>query len=115
VQQYLPNYVRHGKDAKSNRKLEGAIKTIYNQLATTRHNQHLIYKNVLLSIVVSTNGRRSQNHIAKIIGPNHYSIQKTMVKHIHIHHTCENIWGGLPKKHRCDVVNDENWELIMKW
>jgi hypothetical protein len=38
-----------------------------------------------------------------------------MVKHIHIHHTCENIWGGLLRKHQCDVVSDEDQELIMKW
>jgi hypothetical protein len=29
--------------------------------------------------------------------------------------TRENIWGSLPKKHRFDVVNDEDWEPIMRW
>jgi hypothetical protein len=38
VQQYLPDYVRHGKDAESNPKLMGAIKTAYNKLIATRHN-----------------------------------------------------------------------------
>jgi hypothetical protein len=64
---------------------------------------------------VSANGKGSQNHIAKTIGANHYSIQKTMVRCIHVHHIGENIWGGLPRKHQCDVVNDEDRELIMKW
>jgi hypothetical protein len=36
-------------------------------------------------------------------------------RHIHVHHIGENIWGGLPKKCQCDVVNDEDWVLIMKW
>lgn len=64
---------------------------------------------------MSINGRRNQNHIAKTIGANHYSIQTIVVRRIHVHHTCENIWGSLPKKHQCDVVNDEDRELIMKW
>ncbi len=64
---------------------------------------------------MSTNGRRSQNHIAKTIEANHCSIRKMVVRCIHVDHTCENLWGGLPKKHRCDVVNDEDRELIMKW
>jgi hypothetical protein len=46
------------------------------QLIATRHKQHLTYKNVLLSIVVFTNGKTSQNHITKTIGANHYSIWK---------------------------------------
>jgi hypothetical protein len=75
----------------------------------------LIYKSVLLSTVVSTNGKRSQNHITKTIGANRDSIQKTMVRRIHVHHIGENIWGSLPRKCQCDVVNDEDWELIMKW
>ncbi len=75
----------------------------------------MIYKSVLLSIVVSTNGKRSQNHITKTIGANRDSIQKTMVRRIHVHHIGENIWGSLPRKRQCDVVNDEDWELIMKW
>jgi len=115
VQQYLPNYVKHGKDAKNNHKLVGAIKTIYNQLVATRHNQHLTYKNVLLSAIVSANGRRSQNHIAKTIGAHRYSIQKAVVRCIHVHYTGENIWGGLPRKCQRDVMNDEDWELIVKW
>ncbi len=93
MQKYFPNYVSHGKDAESNHKLEGAIKIIFSQFATTRHNQHLTYKNVLLSIGVSTNGRRSQNHITKTIGANHYSIWKIVVKCIHVHH----MWKYLGK------------------
>jgi hypothetical protein len=64
---------------------------------------------------VFANVRKSQNHIAKKIRANHYSIQKVVVRHIHVHHIGENIWGGLPKKCQCDVVNDEDRELIMKW
>jgi hypothetical protein len=69
VKQYLLDYVRHGKDVESNCKLVGVIKTAYSQLVATRHNQHLTHKNVLLSIVMSANVRRSQNHIAKKKGP----------------------------------------------
>jgi hypothetical protein len=36
-----------------------------------------------------------------------------VVRCIHVHHTSENIWGSLHRK--CDVVNDEDHELIMKW
>jgi hypothetical protein len=64
---------------------------------------------------VFTNGRGSQNHIAETIGVNRYSIQKEMVRHIHVHYIDENNWGGLPRKCQCDVVNDEDQELIMKW
>jgi hypothetical protein len=55
----------------------------------------LTYNSVLLSTIVSTNGKGSQNHIAKTIGANRDSIQKTMVRHIHVHHIGENIWGSL--------------------
>ncbi len=93
----------------------GAIKTAYNQFITTRHNQHLINNNVLLFTIVFTNGKGSQNHIVKKIGANRYSIQKITAKHIHVHHIAENISGGLPMKCWCDVMNDEDHELIMKW
>jgi isochorismate hydrolase len=64
---------------------------------------------------MSANGRGNQNHIGETIGANHYSIQKEMVRRMHVHYTDENIWGGLCKKCQCDVVNDEDRELIMKW
>lgn len=44
------------------------------------------------------NHRGSQNHIAKTIGANRYSIQKEVVRRIHVHHIGKNIWGGLPRK-----------------
>jgi hypothetical protein len=75
----------------------------------------LTYKNVLLSAIVFANRTGSQNHITKTIGANCYSIQKKVVRRIHVHHIGENIWGGLLGKCQCDVVNDEDWELIMKW
>jgi hypothetical protein len=74
VQNYLPPYVRCGKEGESNLVVLEAMKSVYAQITTTRHIQDLTFKNVLLYVVVSTNVNTNQMHFAKTIRAFRYSI-----------------------------------------
>jgi hypothetical protein len=74
VVNYIPHYARLGKEAKSNRAVMDAMKVAYAYITTTQHFKNLTFKNVLLSIVVSTSADTNQMHIAKIIGASRYFI-----------------------------------------
>jgi hypothetical protein len=56
----------------------------YVQITTTRHAQNLTFKNVLLSTIVFANASTNQMHIAKTIGAFLYSIQKAIVRRMHV-------------------------------
>jgi hypothetical protein len=74
IQNYLPPYVRCGKEGESNLVVLKAMKSVYAHITTTRHIQDLTLKNVLFFVVVSTNVHTNQMHFAKTIRAFQYSI-----------------------------------------
>jgi len=111
---YVPHYARVGKETKSNRVVMDALKLAYAYITTTQHFENLTFKNVLF-VVVFVSFNTNKMHVAKTIGVSWYSIQKAIDKRVHVNQACDNFWGGLPRKHRCDVINVENQESIFKW
>lgn len=112
---YVPHYARLGKEVESNHALMDAMKVAYAYITTTRHFKNLTFTNVLLYVVVSTSANTNQMHIAKTIGAFRYFIWKVINIKIHGDQRSDNFWGGLPRKCWCDVINVEDWELILKW
>ncbi len=63
-------------------------------LVGIRQSQHLTFKNVLLSSVVSNNVNSNQRHMAKSLGTSRYSVKNAVVKRIHVDPSKEKFLGG---------------------
>ncbi len=37
-----------------------------------------------------------------------YMVRKTLGRHVHVDEIRENLWGGLPRKHCCDMISEGN-------
>jgi hypothetical protein len=95
--------------AKGIQKTQQALKNMkgaYATLTTTRQGQNYAYRNVLVEPMVSNAPNTSQNHITKIIGASRYMVIKAMLQCVHVDEIRENLWGGLPRKRCCVVINE---------
>jgi hypothetical protein len=74
VEDLLPDYVRNGKLFETNRGMLESVRLAYNTLVGIKQSQHLTFKNVLLSSVVSNNVNSNQRHIARSLGASRYYV-----------------------------------------
>jgi len=65
--------------------------------------------------MVSNTQNTSQIHIANAIGASKYMIRKALERHVHVDETGENLWGGLPRKHHCDMISEGDCQEVFKW
>jgi hypothetical protein len=86
-----------------------------NILVGRRHSQHLTFKNVLLSFVVSNNVNSNQRHITRSLGASRYFVKNAVVKQFHVDQNKENFWRGMFRKRWSDTLNEENKSLILNW
>jgi len=75
-------------------------------MVASRSNADLIYRNALLSIIVSCKNCVSQSFILKTMGANRYFLRKAIVRRIYVGQAREIIWGKIPRKRQCDVLNE---------
>jgi hypothetical protein len=65
--------------------------------------------------MVSNAPNTSQNHITKTTSASRYMVIKTMLQCVHVDEIRENLWGGLLSKRHCDVINERDHKLVLKW
>ncbi len=65
-------------------------------MAASRFNANLIYRNALLSTIVSCKNGASQSFISRTVGANKYSLRKAIAKRIYVGQAREIIWGRIP-------------------
>jgi len=80
VENLLPNYVTSGKLFEGDKGMLENMNAAYGNLAGTRQNPNLTFKNVLLFAVVSSNVTSNQRHITRSLGGSKYSIKNAMVR-----------------------------------
>jgi hypothetical protein len=54
-----------------------------------------VYKNAILSTIVSSTNGTSYNFISKALRATRYSLKKAIVKRVHVDETGEDIWGDI--------------------
>jgi DNA polymerase sigma len=74
-----------------------------------------VYRDAIFSAIVSSTNGASQNFIPKALRATRYSLRKALIIKVHVDETNENIWVGLPRKWHCDVIDEKDSELIMRW
>ncbi len=83
-------------------------------MATNRSSVNLIYQNALLSAFVSCKNGVSQSFILKTMGANRYFLRKAIVRRIYVGRLGRT-FGRIPQKRPCDVLNEQDSNLVKKW
>lgn len=52
-----------------------------------------VYRNAILSSLVSSKSSVSQSFIAKTLGASRHYVRKALVRWVHVETTRENLWG----------------------
>lgn len=107
-------YITSSKGLEKALQALGSMREAYAKLTFVRQGLNSLFKNILVTIVVSNATNTSQLHIAKTIGATRYMVQKAMERHVHVDETRENLWGGFFWKHRCDIISEGDCEAILK-
>jgi len=89
VEDLLLDYVRNGKLFEVDTRMLENMRLAYNTLVGTRQNQHLTFKNVLLSSVVSNNVF-NKSHIARSLGASRHFVKNVVVRKTHVDQSEEN-------------------------
>ncbi len=115
VKRLLLDYVQNEKETKNKLKVLESLKIAYAHIVANRSINNLVYITAILSAIVSTTNGTSTNFISKTLGVTRYSLRKVIVRRVHVDEINENIWGGLPQKQHCDLLNEKDHGLILKW
>lgn len=84
-------------------------------MTLNKSSKNRVYRNAILFAIVSSTNGASQNFIPKALRATRYSLRKALIRKVHVDETNENVWVGLPRKWHCDVIDEKDCELIMRW
>jgi hypothetical protein len=93
----------------------GSMQKAYVTLTSARQGQNSQYINELITTMVSIAQNTSQIHITNAIGASRYMIRKALEHHVHVDETKENMWGGLLRKRRFDMISEGDCHKVLKW
>ncbi len=106
LQDVLLDFVQEMRNTQRSLKVLKNFKLAYGHIIANRSNVNLIYRNALLSTIVSCKNGASQSFISRTIGANKYSLRKAIVRRIYLGQAREIIWGGIPRKRQCNVFSE---------
>jgi hypothetical protein len=92
----LLEYITFSKGLKKALQALGSMQEAYATLTFARQGQNSLFKNILVTTVVSNVVNTSQQHITKTIGATRYMVWKTVECRVHVDETRKTLWGELP-------------------
>ncbi len=111
----FPKFQQNSKVIEQKLALFDSVRVVYARLVSYKSSDNMHYKNALLSVVVSTGIGPFAWLIYRTISSSGYLLSKVVTQIINVELTWENIWGGLPRKQRYDVLGEGDHELILEF
>jgi hypothetical protein len=79
LQDLLLEFLHKQKDIENLFKVLSNVKSAYAHMVANKNDFDLVYRNVVLSSIVSTKNGASQSFISKTLGANRYSLREVVV------------------------------------
>lgn len=115
LQEYLPKCVRAAKESEKNAVAIQSIRGAYQTITNQGGKQSSFLKNVILSAVASQSSLVSQSHIRRALGASKWLVKKAVTIRSLVDGMGECLWGGLPRKRRCDVLDEATVHAVVNW
>ena len=115
LQEYLPKCMRALKESKNNALAIQSIQRAYQTITIQGGKQSSFMKNVILSAVASQSSLLPQNHIRRALGASKWLVKKAVTIRSLVDGMGECLWGGLPRKRRCDVLDEATVQAVVNW
>ena len=115
LQEYLPKCVRALKESENNALAIQSIQGAYQTITIQGGKQSSFMKNVILSAVASQSSLLPQNHIRRALGASKWLVKKAVTIRSLVDGMGECLWGGLPRKRRCDVLDEATVQAVVNW
>ena len=111
----LPEFMKETKATEEKLKLVSSVQQAYSQMVANKSTENSIYRNALLSAVVPPTTGPSQLFLARTLRATRHALRKAIVRRAYIDDIGEKFWGGMPRKHRNDCVNEDDRQKIVNF
>lgn len=111
----LPSFMKETKETEEKLKLVSSVQQAYNQMVANKSTENSMYRNALLSAVVSPTNGPSQLFLARTLKATRHTLRKAVVRRAYIDDVGEKFWGGIPRKNRNDRVSEDDRQKIMSF
>lgn len=111
----LSEFMKETKATEEKLKLVSSVQQAYSQMVANKSTENSIYRNALLSAVVSPTTGPSQLFLARTLRATRHTLRKAIVRRAYIDNIGEKFWGGMSTKHRNDCVNEDDRQKIVNF